>query len=72
MTETLAAEGGGLVAGVGGSIVGAAIAGRTVESVVPGLGTAAGAIGGLAAGGLASFFASKKVRDTFDNHRTEG
>lgn len=67
--ETLTAEGGGAIAGIAGTVAGAAVTGAAVGSVVPGLGTAAGAVGGLLIGAGSSFMASRFIRDRFDDER---
>ena len=74
MTETLVAEtigtGTALVAGavVAGGVSGA-MKGATIGTVVPGVGNAVGAIGGVWIGGLAGYLSAGAVREVFDGIR---
>ena len=64
MSETLVAEGGGLIAGM--------LMGAAAGSLVPGAGTVAGAALGLLAASGTGFFTTVSIRNHFDNERQGG
>lgn len=69
MSETLAAEGAGLAAGVATGMAAGATTGAAVGSIVPVAGTAIGGIAGIVVGGFMGFKTSEGVRDHFDDQQ---